>query len=435
MAEKKTISTLAVGKKFRIGEIVTLKSNHLSQIEHYEHIWLAGDQNFTTPLMVVTEITINVSQNIDENTGRDKSSIRKYRYKCFYFSNKQLKFEENWFYQEELLENQYNVKQAASIKPGQRVVFKTNSIEVGKRKSFIEQENKKKNHKSSSLLSFSSPVFIVVGYNAIVKKEPEIDLITGEVKHEYSNKNVKVKFFNSLQDKFSEYTVPIEVLSSAEISNQTILDTIIDGKKHGYVFNFGLKESNLICTIDTVQFVSDDYILNYTDFFTKDEESLKLSEIESADQLFPAKEISGASYPKVSNKKGTLHFDFIGVPDILNTLSTTSKKTNRNTNTALGSSILHLKYQNEVNKYTERYVIPLYVAEVEVPSDLKDAKKGAKMKRQYLKAFCLLRNADRFFRADRISSLDVINDTALFEIANELWQGPSDSSDLDSDDD
>jgi hypothetical protein len=435
MSVKNTKSIKPVGKRFAIGEIVTLKSNHLRKADHHDHIWLAGDPNFTSPLMVITEITINVNKNIDENSAKDKSERRKCRYKCMFFSNKQLKFEENWFFQEDLLRSKYKVKRKTSIKQGQRVVFKTNQIEVAKRKSFIEQENKKKNRKSSSLLTFSSPVFVVIGFNVVEKKEQELDRITGEVKHEYASKNVKVKFFNSLQDKFSEFIVPIEVLSSAEIANKAALNEIIAGKKNDSVFNFELKDCSIVCVVDTVLFVSDDYLINYTNFFTKEEGAFKLSALMSVDALFKPNDLSLKSYPNVSNPSGTIQFNYKSISDILDELATESEKENKDTTTPLNKEILHLRYQNDSNKYTERYVIPLFVAKNDEPIDAKEPEKKDTMKRQYLKAYCLLRNGDRFFRSDRILSLDVIDDATLFEIACEIWKGPTDSSDLDSDGD
>jgi hypothetical protein len=422
MPNKKINPPKSSKKLFEIGQIVSSKSNHLSDAEQYQHIWLAGDQNYTTPLMVITEILINVSQNIDEVTGEDKSQRNKYRYKCMYFSNKQLKFEENWFYQEELHDTSYEIpqKNLALIKPGKRVVFKTNQIEVGKRKSFLEQENKKKNQKSASLLTFSSPVFIVAGFKVVIKKEPEFDLITGEVKHEYPSKAVKIKFFNSILDKFSEFIVPVEILTLAEIEKEDILSKIIESKEQGFAIKLELKTSIHLCIIDSVLFISDDYLINCTNFFTKEEETYKLSELDNVDMIFKYKTLSSKIYPSVVNPKGTIEFNYIGIPTVLESLAKQSNKKNRDTNTPLGAKILHIRYTNTSNKYTERYIIPLYVATADVPNYEKE---GETIKRQYLKAFCLLRNSERFFRADRIMTLDAIEDSQFFTVANDIWKG------------
>ena len=125
---------------YKIGTIVTLKSNHLKSKEQFQEILLAGEPNFITPLMIVSEILKIKTDKIDEETGVIKNLKGNYQYKCIWFSSKSFKIEEQWFYENELIhivnnEESKNIdSESQKFSFGDNLVLKTNRLELQKRK-------------------------------------------------------------------------------------------------------------------------------------------------------------------------------------------------------------------------------------------------------------------------------------------------------------
>lgn len=410
--------------KFKIGNIVSLKTNHLQKSDDYQNIWLSGDPNFTTPLMVISEISINTSQTVNEDNGKEKKPNRRIRYNCMYFSNKHLKFEENWFYEEELLKSKFKLskKQKSKIKRNNRVVFKTNSIEAGKQKTFLELSNNRKTRKSSSLLTFTSPVFMVSGFPSIQKKVPEIDPITGQRKHIYPKKMVKIKFFNSLQDKFSEFTVPKESLVKVAEYNLDVLEFIINSKDKEKNNNpiFTITEHNeaiQVCTVDSIVFISDDYLINITELFTNKEGLIKLSSIKGIEQIELKKHKE--TYPLIKGQsEGAMSFSVKSISDGIKQLSEKSDKQNRSED-PMGEYLFHIGYTNRYNKHSQRYIIPYFSAEIST-TEIDDKGKVNIVSLPYIFGYCLLKEETRYFKIDRMKSLQIEDNIKLFDAAKAI---------------
>ena len=146
---------------YKIGTIVTLKSNHLKSKEQFQEILLAGEPNFVTPLMIVSEILKIKTDKIDEETGVIKNLKGNYQYKCIWFSSKSFKIEEQWFYENELIfideKNEYeetkdNDSELQKFSFGDNLVLKTNRLELQKRKTYLELEKDKTTNKISKII-------------------------------------------------------------------------------------------------------------------------------------------------------------------------------------------------------------------------------------------------------------------------------------------
>lgn len=205
----------------KIGKIVTLKSNHLKTAEQYESIFLGGEPTFITPLMVIKEVLKLNPDKIDEDSGKIKNTKGNMQFRCIWFSNKSFRFEEAWFFENELDFIDIEEKEVPTLKFGDNVVLKTNHLELKKRKTFLEIDKEKANNKASALLNFCSPVFIHLGYANVEKKESLIDPNNGEPKRAYCSKLVKLKSFNVKEDKYSEFLVPVEAVEKIIVPNAT----------------------------------------------------------------------------------------------------------------------------------------------------------------------------------------------------------------------
>lgn len=412
--------------KFNIGEIVSFNSNSFKQAKEFKSVWIAGDQNYVVPLMVVTEISIDSKPKFNEDTGKTKPL--KNKYKCTWFSNKSLKFEEVWFFENELnsflIENEKKSIKSSDledvISKGSKVIFKTNSLEIMKRKSSLDYNNHSKQRKSSALLAFSSPVFVVIGFAEVQPKEPVIDPITNTVKRIYSNKLVKVKFFNSHSDKYSEFYVPIETLSLIKNNKDKLLDTLITAKENESKCLISSENEKFLCEVKSIVYISGEYVIDLMNVFTKKEYELYLSEIKSCKIL----DFSiNNQVPSVERDEGSMRFKIVSIQSYFEKADKESLNLLKEEDKVMSDSILFLVYKNPQEKITERYVIPLYLTLVDTGEIIVN-KDGTKETKEvyYLRAYCLLRQDYRFFRIDRITSLAQINDEGIVSIGNQEFE-------------
>lgn len=413
--------------KFQIGDVVSLKSNGLLPLTKYSFISLGGNENLVTPFMVVVEILTSEHIDIDEESGDFKSTKKgSTKYKCMYFSSKSMKFEDNWFSEneiaiysvsndqkskeeadeskseDEIAEGQPEIKENSenqNIKWGDTVRFKTVDIEAKKTKSFKEDEQKKG---SKSLVTFVAPAMLVVGFSTGDKKEPLIDSHTGKQIRFKSKKMVKCKFFNVDLDKFSEQLVPIECLEMVDNSRlashleqiSSLINSkdlvIVKAKKMEY---FGRPQS--------VHVYSGRYQMVFYNELTKKNVFLWIDEIESFVNVDNSR---GLFYPRTNT--GTNEFE--DVNKFLDDVMSQSDADNNN--------LRHLKitYRNFKDVKLTRYITVLII------SRKIDNEKALSLENYcYFKSFCHLREAEREFRSDRILSIRTIEDDKLSRLLSE----------------
>lgn len=386
---------------FNLGTIVTLKSNGLKYLANYKFLSLGGNENFTTPLMVVVEILLNNNPEIDEESGEVKSTSKSQnKYKGMYFSNKSMKFEENWFAETELevygkeLEQLHELPNLSNIKWGETVRFKTVDEEAKKSKSFNEEENKKG---SKPLITFIAPAMQVVGFAQPEKKDQALDPNTGKPKREYPSKMVKCKFFNTESDKFSEQLVPIECLQYIDNRNlEQKLEEISAIKLQ--------KSLTLIKTIDNQYFGSPNavhvfsgrYQLSFYNELSKKTTFIWIDEIEKIDEVDFAE---SKYYPGINDGTGEL----TSISDFINSVKE-----------VITGQHFKITYCNLKEQRVSRYVTIKKLG-----NELEDKESIPAKNYFYMKSYCHLREADRDFRSDRILSIRTITDKGLNDFLTE----------------
>ncbi|GFD82072.1 hypothetical protein KUL118_49340 [Tenacibaculum sp. KUL118] len=226
--------------KFSVGDIVTLKSHPL-----FKGFRIQGDTKLVPPLMIVKEILVeNDKKKLFEEITGNKIADR-IKYTCVYFDDNQCCFNELMVYEEfikkfdslkieritekgeivddsDTIINEINSYYASPLKYefGKVVRFLTKKIEIYKKRSSKEipviknEGNGQEVVKSEKIktiikyvVNYASPDFIISGFkkNEVLKAYyPD-----GSPKRVVCEDLVKVQWFNSNKQKFSEEYLPI----------------------------------------------------------------------------------------------------------------------------------------------------------------------------------------------------------------------------------
>lgn len=396
-----------------IGEIVTLKSNFLKSPKHYPDVWLAGEPNYVTPLMIVSEILLQANEKINEETGEPIGSTRgDKKYKCIWFSNKDFKFEENWFFENELIKLKVHRRKIHTFSFGDSVVFKTNELEIKKRKSYLEMINTKNDKKTTPLLSFCSPVFTFIGYLNVEKKDVEIDTKTGKKKRWYPSKLAKIKTYNYKEDKYSEFTLPIEGLFFVNKPNENKINslietiqynkTVIQNKKYYLINNSKL---NGCYEPKSIVSIANTYYLEVVNVFNQIITEVQIDDFPITNPISFV-ELFKSFYPNVigENFNSIENYILEQKKPIFEAFHSKSK-----------SIVFKIRYKNKYDRLTERFIIPKSVIGVKI-------KEGKNDKTDYyLRSFCVLREEERIFKVSRILHLEVIENKQLNDFIFKIY--------------
>ena len=220
---------------FNVGDLVTFKTHPL-----LFDLYIKGDGKYVPPIMIVKEVLF---ENMDKKEFDDVSGNRiaeKVKYICVHFDDNKSEFIESHLYhsqlesfeklkiakrdekkQEEgyidLITEVLNYPKKISYEFAKIVHFKTKKIEAFKKRESsnikIIEDNKGNNIETKEkirnyVVNYITPDFVICGY----KKETYNDLFynNGNPKRIASTDFIKVKWFNSNQQKFSEQYLPIE---------------------------------------------------------------------------------------------------------------------------------------------------------------------------------------------------------------------------------
>lgn len=390
---------------FKIGTVVTLQSNGLIHLANHNILSLGGDERFTNPLMIIIEVLYGTQEEIDEETGDEKSICKgNNKYKCAYFSSKTMKLEENWFTENEIViygsteHKVHSLHENQSIKWGSVVRFKTIDEEAKKTKSFSKEERQKG---IKPLLSYVAPAMQVIGFTSPDKKEPTFDAHTGKIKRKKPSKIVKCKFFNSDADKFSEVLIPaecLEVVDNSNIENHfNIISTILKNKTLGL---FKLSDSHesdekqILGTPQKVHVLSGRYQISIYNELSKLTELIWLDLCETIKEIDIKKD--SAYYPSLNQIDG--NFVTIDVPRYI-----------RDNDTNLKNAIVKIVYKNLKEEINSRYI---RIKEIGNYIQIENTNVF------HIKGYCFYRSDRRDFRSDRILSLRTINDVDVITFFN-----------------
>ncbi len=370
-----------------IGDIVALRSH--PYYSDQTNILIGGETQLISPLMIVVETVGDAQNSFDENVGMQiQEKGKSCQCKCIWYSTKSHQFEEAWLSSKALkkitpkdLNHTIHKQQfiSKSIGYGSLVTLKTTFLEIAKQKSSFSIESNREKSTINPVLSFLSPVMQVIGTSKIDSKEPKFDSKTGNARS-VSELLVKCKWFNSSSDKMSEKLLPIEALISIPSIDDTLFNKIEVLIKSSTSIKLKIGNKRTILTPQKIKYthgfysvVGYDHLQNRT--INVEILNLKktLKEHKLIQERFPNFQLE--EYPSTQIKTGI------------------KKAIEQKT-------YIRIKYRDRAGNVTTRTVEPYKTHVVNEPSHPDST---------YLVAHCLLRNAERYFRIERISSVEIFN--------------------------
>lgn len=214
---------------FNVGDLVTFKTHPL-----LFDLYIKGDGKYVPPIMIVKEVLF---ENKDKKEFDDVSGnqiAEKVKYICVHFDDNKSEFIESHLYQSQL--ESFEKLRIAKVDEKKQeegyvdlitevlnypninyefskiVYFKTKKVEAFKKRESskieIDKDGEDKKTTIQYVVNYITPDFVICGY----KNETYNDLYynNGKPKRKASTDFIKVKWFNSFQQKFSEQYLPIE---------------------------------------------------------------------------------------------------------------------------------------------------------------------------------------------------------------------------------
>lgn len=363
--------------KFSVGDIVAFNTHPFSVAS--QDIIISGEYLMIPPIMIVVEIIVH---------GTVVDSGQTAKYKCLWYSTKTNQFRSNWLLEDDIklvITSVGDVKPALSI--NDKVVLKSLDLELGKRRSFLNIEStggtSKTKSSISSLLSFISPVMSVIEIKdfdeEIISKSKSITTH----RKIYPSVVVKCKWFNSVDEKYSEEYVPLEALAKIPlISDQLIakIKKVIEQKRF-------LKSKERLLKPVSLSNRSGQYYLECFDYVNQVNSNESVNGLESFKIVKKAYLESAPQFAEDKAKYLRLKTDI---------------KSFLRKEVKLATFYLLIKYKDKFDSLTIRTVSNYSI----VTGDDLDVNET---KIKYLKAYCSLRQANRYFKIDNIIEISKLN--------------------------
>ncbi len=371
---------------FNLGDIVALKS-HPYATEHHK-ILVSGEPLLISPMMVIVEIINDLQDVHDEFTGVNLQTKGKTSScKCLWYSSKSSQFEEAWLSSKLLKlikkrENELSKNQAI----GTIVTLSTAQLELSKVKSSYKIEGGKERASLTPMLSFVSPLMQVIGTPRNEKKESLFDVKTGAKKKEISEQLVKCKWFNPASDKMSETLIPIEALDVIPSIDEQMLNdfsSYIEENQHLTITIERIPYQTIFLP-QTIKYVHGRYFIVGYDYIKNQPDEFEISKLSVI-------KLGSPFVGKAPNFKDIKQ----------NSLSLTEQIREVIEEGVNECKYLRIKYNDKNNNITLRTIRDSSI-EI-VPFDGNQT--------AFLKAFCELRNAERYFQISRIQSVEILNFT------------------------
>jgi len=371
-------------KLFNIGDIVALVTHPYFQAG--TNIIISGDHMILSPLMVIRE----VHKSSFTFAG---SKSHTYKYLCTWFSTRANEFIEKDIDEADLklISKCETTLNKNLLRRGQKVCFKTNSVELGKKKSSLSHDDTSLsaglgNTMITSLLTYLSPVLQIVDYEPHKSKHKLTDKASVEIR-KVASIDVTVNYFDPTQDKIREVTLPLELLESiVEIDEKTlkIINLAIQVTRHFHIKN---AKRETIIKPRQLAYRCGQYFVRGYDLLSNRVEEIPL---DGTSTIKTTKKPVVATAPK---------FDIATNP-----ASATPKFIEGEITTAISialvaKSYIRIKYKNRNEKITHRTIKNYELIQV----------KEGKMDVTYLVGHCLLRHDKRSFRLDRIQNVEQLS--------------------------
>ncbi|WP_313580822.1 hypothetical protein [Chishuiella sp.] len=364
---------------YKVGNLVTLKTHPFT--EKCTDIYIQAKAEYTPPILNVFEVLI--SSEYKEETGE-----KDIQYQCIYYNTKSGIFEKKWFKHKELklIKKEEKVIEfsESNLKEwiGKQVILKSVDLELNKRKSNLEIDNtlsQKKNHH----LDFLPPLLEVIGIEENEDKKLYSKKTGEQVKPKYY---FKVKWYNSIKDKFSEDILPLCVVKEVE-NHESLLENIKNEEK----YKFDIIKITSDKKIDDIIEVKNIYFNTY--IYKVEVKSLLTQKVDFIDlKLF--KEIEKFESELYSN-------ELLGIHE--------SGYTRLEPQLFSKNELYKIKYKDNFGRITDRIIYLediIYFDEQYKQMTVSDFQKKSKEKNKYvcytyLKAKCFLRNMEtRHFQID-----------------------------------
>ncbi|WP_130857905.1 helix-turn-helix transcriptional regulator [Olivibacter jilunii] len=369
---------------FSIGDVVTLKAH--PYIPECSEIVISGDHIMLPPLMVIVEI-----YKAKPSFGGKK--VDTFKYRCAWFSPKPYKFIYAEIEEEDL---KLIAKCTSSINKnilsrGDKIVFKTASIELGKKKSFLTYDDNSLNNGIgstviNSLLSFLPPILQVVDHQPHKTKHALKDKKDADIRH-VPSLDIKFNFFDPTSDKVSSNVLPIEALELIEEVNPETISTLTRCiKRSGYLTVKGTN-TKTVCKPRNIASRGGYYFLRAYDYLSN-----KVEEFE----IIPSNTFTVSKTPFLEEAP---QFDIVTTPTAATTQYINLEIIEVIKKAASTSSFIRIKYKNRNDQLSLRTVKQFEIVEV-TESTLNVV---------YLIGYCLLRQDRRSFRIDRIQNVQTLD--------------------------
>lgn len=368
--------------KITIGDIVTLNSH--PYFNNLTSILISGDSIQTPPLMIVTEIFVEHKNNYDEQTGDFKGVIQ---CKCVWYSTNHHQFEEVWISERMLKIIEKHKEVEESLETGMLISLKTLNLELKKQKSYLKSvgyDNKQSN--ISALLTFVPPVMQIVGKSRNECKDPMFDGKTGIQKRYISQDLIKCKWYNSFTEKFSEKLLPAEALQMINQVNEDILKEIQTSIKESTYCEFMYMEKKLLVQPKEISFRSGYYYLIAYDYFSNKIEEFEInfiSKLEIIEKYWIEK------FPNFNSNDR----DFS--PENIKELKLKILEK------YIDKSYFLIVYKNRNNIFSTRTLKDCKIIGITIDEKA--------FEDDYLQAYCLSKKEIRYFKIERIQSIEVLN--------------------------
>lgn len=373
---------------FVLGDIVAFKSHPYSSIQNsvFETL-ISGESFLAPPIMVIGEILTHNKGSYDSKDGEEIYGKGSKSCKCFWFNHDQCQFEEAWFSEKQLKLIQKSEVIGHEELLNSNVIFKTASLETGKKKLSLSSKNGIQTRVENYIMSFVAPTMQVISVKKTEVKDPKYDEKTGKETRITCTYLAKCKWFNPKGHKFSEKFMPIALLERAPVYGSEILEKIsnlVNDQSTLYIKKLGIETPFLLQVNACFSLNGNYYLQGFELVRNKPDAFLVVPNVDLPDAISPIIE----AWPKFN-----IHNEIISLEDFLIA--------------HLGAySFFKIRYASFHGEVTIRTIEGHSLSDFIV---FKNIGNDEKQKIKHFVGYCLLRNAVRHFRLDRIQSIQVLN--------------------------
>lgn len=374
-------------ENFALGDIVAFKSHPYSSIQNsiFETV-IAGESLSTPPLMVIGEILTHNRGSYDPKDGEEIYGKYSKSCKCIWFNHDQYQFEEVWLSEKQLKLIQKSEDISHEDLLHSNVIFKTASLETGKKKSPLSFKNGTETRVVNPILSFVAPIMQVISIKKAEEKDPKYDEKTGEPARITAKYLAKCKWFNPKGNKYSEKFLPLALLERVPVYGAELLEKISEMIRDlpTLHINEPNSETPVLLQVSSSFCLNGRYYLQGFDLIRNKPHAFLINpDVDLPEIIKPTVE----SWPKFETNK------LISKENILSAHISEYK-------------YFRIKYASFHGEVTTRTVEGQSISDFTI---FKNSGDDEPQKIKHFVGYCLLRNAERRFRLDRIQSIQVLN--------------------------